>query len=145
MNYPELRLDATFENLSNLNVLLSETQNVEAEFGNVYVVGGGKVLYATTATWNSQPQLMSARGYIYIYSDWKQDDQGNNIAGMKIGTGNAYLIDLGFKEQIFYDHIMDVVKHVTQEEREFWNNKVTCFESTVEGELLIFTKNKEGT
>lgn len=145
MNLPELRLDATFENMSNLNVLLSETQNIEAEFGNVYITGDGKVLYATTETWNSNPQIIAEKGFIYIYSDWKQDGEGHNIAGMKIGNGNAYLIDLAFKEQIFYDHITDITKHITQEDREFWNNKVTCYESKVEGELLIFTKQKEDT
>ena len=106
---------------------------------------GCKVLYDTTANWNAKPQLKSKKGYIYIYSDYKQDSQGNDIAGMKVGNGNAYLIDLGFTDEFVLDmldeHIQDNVRHITQAEREFWNNKVRCYTSTVDGDELIFTTN----
>lgn len=103
--------------------------------------GGGKckVLYDTTENWNSQPQMVSKRGYIYVYSDYKQID-GKYIAGIKVGDGQTYLIDMAFVDEIYAEHIQDVVVHITDAEREFWNNKVRCYmvDETV-GENLIFT------
>lgn len=113
---------------------------LEAEFGTVYVVSGDcKVLYASTATWNSQPQLISARGYLYIYSDHKQDEHGQNIAGMKVGDGSAYLIDMPFTDDLLYSHIENGEIHITPEERAFWNNKVRCYVDPLNEENLIFS------
>ena len=115
---------------------------LEAEFGTIYVVSGDcKVLYASTATWNSQPQLVSARGYLYIYSDHKQNEHGQNIAGMKVGDGSAYLIDMPFTDDLFYSHIENGEIHITPEEREFWNNKIRCFIDPLNEHRLIFTTN----
>ena len=115
-------------------------QPIDAQFGTIYVVGGDcKVLYATTATWNSQPQLISASGYIYIYSDYKHNSQGQNIPCMKVGDGQTYLIDIPFVEELMYGHIEDNVRHITQEDRAKWDNKVRCYVSEVQGDNLIFT------
>lgn len=126
---------------TNQQIETSFTTNIvpiSVDFGTVYVVSGDcKVLYATTATWNSQPELVSARGYVYIYCDYRQDGQGRNIASIKVGDGLAYLIDLPFTDELLYDHIYDQVRHITQEEREFWNNKVSCFLSGEDN--LVFT------
>lgn len=115
-------------------------QPLEAQFGTVYVVGGDcKVLYATTETWNSQPQLISDRGYIYIYADYRQNEQGQNVPAMKVGDGNAYLIDMPFTDELLYEHLADNVRHITQQEREFWNNKVSCYMSDTQDDILVFT------
>jgi len=120
----------------------SNVAPIDAQFGTVYVVGGDcHILYATTATWNSQPQLISDRGYIYLYSDYKQNEQGQYIAGMKVGDGTSYLIDMPFTDSLLYDHASDVVIHLTQEEREFWNNKVRCYIDPNQLDNLIFTTN----
>ena len=100
-----------------------------------------KVLYADTATWNSQAQLVSQQGYIYIYSDYKQDSSGNNIPGIKVGDGNAYLIDLPFSTKLIDEHIADAVIHITQAERDFWNNKVTCYIDDNNITRLVFSKD----
>ena len=113
---------------------------LEAQFGTVYVVSGDcKVLCATTETWNSQPQLISDRGYIYIYSDYRQDGQGQNIASMKVGDGTSYLIDMPFTDELLYVHLSDTVRHITSEERDFWNNKVRCYVDPSDSQNLIFT------
>lgn len=118
----------------------SNVQPLDAQFGTIYVVSGDcKVLYASTATWNSQPQLISARGYIYIYSDYRQNQQGQNIAAMKVGDGRAYLIDMPFTDDLLYAHIADTVRHITQEEREFWNNKIRCYMDPLNEHRLVFT------
>ena len=118
----------------------SNIQPLDAQFGTIYVVSGDcKVLYASTATWNSQPQLVSARGYIYIYADYRQNQQGQNIAAMKVGDGSAYLIDMPFTDDLLYAHIADNIRHITQEEREFWNNKVRCYIDPLNEHRLVFT------
>lgn len=100
-----------------------------------------KVLYADTATWNSQAQLISQQGYIYIYSDHQQDSSGNNIPGIKVGDGNAYLIDLPFSTKLIDEHIADAVAHITSAERDFWNNKVTCYIDENNITRLVFSKD----
>ena len=66
----------------------SNIQPLDAQFGTVYVVGGDcRVLYASTATWDSQPQLVSARGYIYIYADYRQNQQGQRYQGLSGASG----------------------------------------------------------
>lgn len=100
-----------------------------------------KVLYADTATWNSQAQLVSQQGYIYIYSDYKQDGEGNDIPGIKVGDGNAYLIDLPFSTKLIDEHIADAVAHITSAERDFWNNKVTCYIDENNITRLVFSKD----
>ena len=134
-------VDANFDNDSQVDArFISNVQPIEAQFGTVYVVGGDcHVLYATTATWNSQPELIADRGYVYIYCDYRQNEQGQNIASAKIGDGNAYLVDLPFVDELVYEHISDNIRHITQEEREFWNNKVRCYMSEVKDDILIFT------
>lgn len=133
-------LEATFNIVNDLSVSFNSPQTLNASFGSVYVVSGDcRVLYASTATWNSQPQLISRKGYIYIYSDYRQNEQGQNIAGFKVGDGSAYLIDMPFTEESLYEHIDNTVIHITQEEREFWNNKVRCFIDPLNEHNLIFT------
>ena len=120
----------------------STTKPLELDFGTIYVISGDcKVLYATTATWNSKPQLISAKGYIYIYSDYRQNLQGDNIASMKVGDGTSYLIDMPFTDELLYAHVEDNVRHITAEEREFWNNKVRCYIDPLNEQHLIFTTN----
>lgn len=136
-------LSATFNVVNDQSINFDTiSQTLDAQFGTIYVVSGNsKVLYATTATWNSQPTLESIRGCIYIYSDHKQNTQGQNLAGFKVGDGSAYLIDLPFVDEQIEEHIMNTVVHITQEEREKWNNKVRCYMSEVKDDILIFTTN----
>lgn len=144
-NEPDIvqKLSVDFRVVNDLSVDFSNTdQQIQADFGSVYVVGGDcRVLYATTATWNSQPQLVSDRGYIYLYADYKQNSQGQNIAGMKVGDGRSYLIDMPFTDSLLYDHANNTVIHLTQEEREFWNNKVRCYIDPNNEQNIIFTTN----
>ena len=79
----------------------------------------------TTAEWNSNRQFVGQAGVFYIYSDYRQeeyiDHDGHKatryIPGLKIGDGNAYLIDSPF--------INDQSYMITQQERNFWNNKIS--------------------
>lgn len=89
----------------------------------------------TTEAWNSQPSLIAKEGHLYFYSDYKTVG-GENIAGVKVGDGTSYLVDLPFLDSQFQEHIGDTIVHVTQEEREFWNNKNRA---VVAGENLVLT------
>lgn len=95
----------------------------------------------TTANWNSRPQFIGKAGAIYIYTDYKQNAEHQNIAGIKIGDGQAYLIDSPFIDEILYDHLSDTTRHITDAERTAWNNKVRCYIDANDPQNLVFTTN----
>ena len=98
-----------------------------------------EVYFDTTAGWAAKGSLVSEANTLYIYTDYQQDSEGNDIPGIKIGDGNAYLIDKPFLDTVYYEHINDTDIHITAEEREFWNNKVRCYYSPTNDETVIFT------
>lgn len=93
-----------------------------------------KIYYDTTEMWNSQNKLVAQKGCIYIYKDYQtilnEDGTTTMIPSMKVGDGTSYLIDLPF------------VDSITQEERDFWNNKVSIIEATAVDGTLTFTTRK---
>jgi hypothetical protein len=103
----------------------------------------------TTENWNRKRSFIPIRGEVIIYMDagHMENDQGETIdvPGIKIGDGLAYLIDLPFvgddaKNQILselQEHIGNTSIHVTQENREFWNNKLNY---EMSGETLILNR-----
>lgn len=98
--------------------------------------GDSSVEYNTTAGWNSNPSFITNEGVIYIYTDRKID--GKVVPGIKIGNG-APLIDLAFIDQDYAEHILDQVRHITQTEREYWNNK-SLVDINAADETMIITK-----
>ena len=100
---------------------------------------GAAIYYDTTANWNSQPNLIPERGSIYIYSDAKQID-GVDVPRLKIGNGYIKLQTLSFIDQDIVDTLANLVQ-VTQEEKNFWNNKVTCYLNEQNEENLVFSKD----
>lgn len=54
------------------------------------------IQYGTTEHWNSQRDLVTEKGMLYVYSDYSKTSDGKNIAGIKIGDGTSYLIDMPF-------------------------------------------------
>lgn len=112
-------------------------------------LGLGNVYYDTTAAWDSQFMLVAERAAIYIYSDYQiyEDEAGNQIpiAGLKIGDGTSYLIDMPFVTDnmsgALIKHLADHVVHITAEERAFWNNKVSAYMDHTTNELLVLSKH----
>lgn len=100
-----------------------------------------RILYDTKANWDTQSSLVSVAGTVYIYSDYYQDSGGNDIPGVKVGDGNAFLIDLPVAGKLYDEHMADSVRHITSAERTAWDNKVRCYMDTVDTENLIFTTN----
>jgi hypothetical protein len=93
----------------------------------------------TVAGWAAKAGLVGQANTIYIYTDYQRDENDNPIAGIKVGDGNAYLIDAPFLDTIYLEHVNDTDIHITAEEREFWNNKVRCYYSLTDDETVVFT------
>lgn len=101
----------------------------------------------TTAEWNQNRQFIPMRGEVIIYTDHgtitDEYDRTINVPGVKIGDGNAYLIDLPFagddvSYQILHElreHTSNQVIHVTQQDRDFWNNKLNY--QVADGRLIL--------
>lgn len=101
----------------------------------------------TVEEWNNDKNLISQKGILYIYSNYKiindQEDNKIFLPGIKLGDGKAYLIDLPFlntdtfDEQIL-DHINNEVIHVSLDDRRFWNNKLNLVQP--ESQTLILNR-----
>ena len=69
------------------------------------------VLYKTKAEWDSQRDLISEKGTIYIYGDYTEtvDEEGNTvfIPALKVGDGLAYLIDLPVANPALNDALIE--------------------------------------
>lgn len=116
--------------------LVSKVEELKRIVDELVISSNIKIYYDTTANWNTQRQLVAERGAIYIYSDAKTYE-GVPLPRLKIGDGNAYLVDLMFIDQDIVDIVNNYVS-VTQEEKDKWNNKISC---QVEDEKLIFSTN----
>lgn len=113
--------------------------------------GGAKVYSKTKEEWNSQRDLISEKDTFYVYTNYKTED-GKDIPGLKIGDGNAFLIDMPFAAsgeqdltQVF-EHIRNAAIHVSAEDRNSWNNagsqineKVTAHISSSDPENIVFS------
>lgn len=88
----------------------------------------------TKQEWQYWGRELSQKGIFYIYTDNEVIEEGSSriqIPGIKIGDGLAYICDLPFVtdylSKILWEHVNDKIIHITQQEREFWNNKVTSY------------------
>ncbi len=121
-----------------------------------------KSKHDTTENWNNASGFIPLPGEIIIYDDYKTrtyttEEYGEqvtktvNIPGIKIGTGNGYVQDLGFVDDELRDlimtHIQNEEVHTTLAEKLFWNNKINVDDSEdiISGELsdetLILNRN----
>lgn len=105
--------------------------------------GFGKALATThtTAEWAALTSYIPKKGEICVWSDYRVVD-GVKYAGIKVGDGLAYAVDLPFVDGEYADllteHIEDTVVHITAAERLFWNNKVSA---EYGNETLILSKD----
>lgn len=100
------------------------------------------VIIKTKESWKQYDKVKSEEGKIYVYV---QDDPSLNASPlMKIGDGLAYICDLPFitddLSKQLRNHIQNEQIHISQLEREFWNNKVTCYMSSQDKEQIVFDK-----
>ena len=133
------------------DITATNTQKALKQLNDKINVAQSSILFNTKAGWDAQPTLRTQANIIYIYTDAFKVD-GKDVAGIKIGDGNAYLIDKAFltdylANQIaelitqFQAHLADNVRHITGEERTKWNNKLNYELSEEEPETLILNRN----
>lgn len=107
--------------------------------------GQSSIKTKTTQEWMAEePKTISKLGAIYCFADAythteEYEEDGEIITrvvktpGLKIGDGQAYVVDLPFST-------------VSPEQIEFWNNKINCYlevEYNTQGneENLVFTRD----
>ena len=132
---------------SRLKVGDGTTPVIDLPFIDSSSVNGINIQAKTKSEWNTKINYIPIAGTIIIYLDYKTIEKDDktliNVAGLKIGDGNSYLIDLPFLgeiDQSFYEHINNTAIHITAGERQFWNNKLNYDELIIE-ETLIFNRN----
>lgn len=121
-----------FPETGHINILYIDTVGNAIYYWNdsAYIpLSGGeeteKVIAKTTAQWAETPSLISRYGVMYIYTDYRQEN-GVYIPAIKIGDGNAYVIDLAFFDT-----------GVTEADRARWDNKVAVKLSPLDAENMI--------
>ena len=130
-----------------------DPQGVSYLWSKIQNISKDKLIYysKTKEQWNINPQLLSKKDVLYIYTNYKKiKKQGEQdqiiIPGLKVGDGKSYLIDLPFIndvsnsdfENILLQHINNKTIHVTQEEKIFCNNKLNLF---LQEENLVLNRN----
>ena len=106
---------------------------VQKTDGSLYVA----VISKTKAEWAAIPQYMSKNRVLYVYSDYRQEEDPEthvikNIPRVKIGDGTTYVADLPF-----------ATMSITDEDIQRWNEniglKATVDEST--HNLILYYDN----
>ena len=104
--------------------------------------------YQSAEEWGEDTSLISQQNVFYVYTDHQtveKDGELISIPGLKIGDGQSYVVDLPFItdyiSESLLNHTNNSTVHITQQEREFWNNKVTCYLDYEDDEHVIFDKN----
>lgn len=120
-------------------------------FVNADGINGSTIYADSMINWEANPLFIPKKGDIIIFFDKTKiikDGSEIEIPGFKIGDGKAYNIDLPFVgddiiEQLLA-HINDTSKHITEKEREYWNNKITTYTAGTGLELNNTTFNNNG-
>lgn len=133
-------MKAIFKENTDLSINFKNDADLSIDFGDIIRTSEAGLLFNTTSVWNSTPDLISLKDIIYVYTDHHVSEDGQNIPGFKVGDGSAYLIDLPFNDDIVMKHISDTSIHITDDEREFWNNKVTAYLDAENLENLVLAK-----
>lgn len=98
-----------------------------------------KIKYDTVEGWANNTSYIPSEGELIVYTNYSTKD-GVNIPAIKVGDGLAYAVDLPFvgdeTRDLYLAHINDTAAHITQDEREFWNNKVRCY---INYDTIVFT------
>ena len=111
-----------------------------------------KSKHDTTANWNATQHFVPLPGEIIIYDDYKTitvinrygEEVTRNIPGIKIGTGNAVVQDLGFVDDELRDKLLDHIEnqemHLLLGERAFWNSKVDIIDDDAHPSSAVNTE-----
>ena len=120
-----------FPTIGSPTMLYTDTDNSVIYYwsGTAYLDISGNVqipiVAKTKAEWAVSTSIKSNLGWIYIYIDYRQEED-HNIPAIKIGDGNAFVVDLPFFDT-----------GVTESDRQRWDNKVAATLSDSDDENLI--------
>lgn len=97
-------------------------------------ITGKNIMIGTTAEWQAHSAYIAPEGTLCIYTDASSYTDGDDnrivVPGLKISNGVNTIVDSPFIgddiRKILNDHINDQVRHITNAERTFWNNKINC-------------------
>lgn len=104
--------------------------------GSIQIGNGGSgsagMIIRTKEEWNSMPSLMSIRGCIYVYSNYRVEIDPETheeilYPGTKIGDGSTYLIDLPFS-----------TIPITEEDIAKWNDHIGVIVDENENSLVFY-------
>ena len=109
-------------------------------------ITGKNIMIGTTAEWNAHSTYIAPEGTLCIYTDASTYTDGEDnvivVPGLKISNGINAIIDSPFIgediRKILDNHVRDGVRHITSDERTFWNNKINC---EINNENLIFNRS----
>lgn len=140
---PQSPMNADFSSGGNMHTGFETGGSMDAEFATY-----GSIYYDTKENWNAQRSLIAKRKAIYVYSNqfYKDDEVGNRtyIPAIKVGDGMSYLIDMPFVDDDIRIDLMNHISqdgiHVTERDRNFWNNKVSAYVLVNDPERLILSK-----
>ena len=132
---------------SRLKVGDGTTPVIDLPFIDANSVNGVNITSKTADFWNNNRQYIPSAGEIIIYLNYKtidsEEENEIGVAGLKIGDGKTYVVDLPFLgdiDQSFYNHVNNTAIHVSENDREFWNNKLNC-EDEIFKETLFLNRN----
>ena len=93
------------------------------------------IIIKSAQTWPDYDRTISNLGTVYVYT---YEDASPKI---RIGDGKAYICDLPFTTDTLSNkidnHINNQTIHITQEQRQLWNDKVTAYIHPQDSDHLI--------
>lgn len=127
-----------------------DTEGVAFLWRKIKNINTNKFTYysKTKEEWDSDITFLSEKNVLYIYSNFKIFSKNGQeeiyLPGLKIGDGKSYLIDLPFLndfdnniEKVLLDHISNNSIHISDQQRNFWNNKLNY---ELQNETLILNR-----
>lgn len=106
---------------------------------SLQIASASNIKSGTVSYWQTHGNVISTKDVLYIYTDWKKNGDNENIPGIKVGDGLAYISDLPFTDELWAAHVMDTLLHVSASDRTNWDAKVRCYLDTNNNENIIFT------
>lgn len=107
------------------DILNGQNSKIVAAIKNLQGRTTANVFVNTTAGWGQANPQVTIANAVYIYTDAPVTDV-DKAARVKIGDGATSLAKLSFADEVFAAHINNTSIHVTNAEREKWNNKVSA-------------------
>ena len=107
------------------------------------------IMLGTKADWQLKYNYIAPRGTILIYTDngnyIDENEHLKIVPAIKVADGSTPCIDLPFvgddvKAEIkreLQTHITDNIRHITADERIFWNNKINCNDTVTDSNLVL--------